>query len=165
MKTIGLLWSVPLVLGMIGCGSENPTAVETRTIVQVAADAGSFTTLLTAVQAAGLVGVLEGEGPFTVFAPTDAAFGKLPPGTIESLLADPAALTSVLTYHVVPGRITAAEIVSAGGAQPMTVQGQRLTVQVVNGVVFVDGARVVTADVAASNGVIHVIDTVVIPNG
>ncbi|HSJ23768.1 MAG TPA: fasciclin domain-containing protein [Longimicrobiales bacterium] len=132
-------------------------------LVEVAQAAGSFTVLLQAVEAAGLVDVLRGDGPFTVFAPTDAAFAKLPEGTVEALLADREALIAVLTYHVLPGRVMAAEVVAAGQLSPETVQGSRLTIQVKDGKVHVDEATVTTADVAASNGVIHVIDTVVIP--
>ena len=134
-----------------------------KDIVAVAVEAGSFETLVAAVKAAGLVETLQGPGPFTVFAPTDAAFAKLPAGTVESLLKDPAALRNVLTYHVVPGRVMAADVVKSNGGTPATVQGQSLTIRVVDGKVMVDGATVVTADVAASNGVIHVIDTVVLP--
>jgi uncharacterized surface protein with fasciclin (FAS1) repeats len=134
-----------------------------KNIVQVAVDAGSFKTLVTAVKAAGLAETLQGRGPFTVFAPTDAAFAKLPKGTVESLLANKEALASVLTYHVVPGRITAAEIVKRNGARPETVNGEQLDVVVRDGKVFVNGAQVITADVDATNGVIHVIDTVLLP--
>jgi uncharacterized surface protein with fasciclin (FAS1) repeats len=132
-------------------------------IVAVATEAGSFETLLAAVRAAGLVETLQGPGPFTVFAPTDEAFAKLPAGTVESLLADPAALRAVLTYHVVPGRVMAADVLASNGGTPATVQGQTLTIRVVDGKVMVNDATVVAADVAASNGVIHVIDTVVLP--
>lgn len=163
MKSTKMVLALPLMLVIGACGSD-ATGQEAGTIVDVAASAGSFTTLLAAVEAAGLVGVLESEGPFTVFAPTDAAFAALPAGTIDALLADIPALTAVLTYHVVPGRIGAADIVQAGGAQPATVQGQRLTIEIVNGEVLVDGAKVVTADIQASNGVIHVIDAVVLPS-
>jgi uncharacterized surface protein with fasciclin (FAS1) repeats len=134
-----------------------------KNIVQVAIDAGSFDTLVTALQAAGLAETLQGEGPFTVFAPSDVAFAKLPTGTLDSLLEDPAALASVLTFHVVPGRIVAADIVRANGATPRTVNGGSLDVEVRGGKVYVNGAAVVTADVAASNGVIHVLDTVLLP--
>ena len=135
----------------------------TKDIVQVASEAGSFKTLVTAIKAAGLVETLQGEGPFTVFAPSDAAFAKLPKGTLESLLADKAALTSVLTFHVVPGRITAADVVKGKGATPRTVNGQPLDVQVRGGKVYVNGAQVTSADIPASNGVIHVIDAVLLP--
>jgi uncharacterized surface protein with fasciclin (FAS1) repeats len=134
-----------------------------KDIVEVAAEAGTFQTLLAAARAAGLVDVLKGPGPFTVFAPTDEAFAKLPAGTVEGLLADPAKLAEVLKYHVVSGRVMAADVVRAGTAHPETVQGSRLHVRVENGSVLVDGARVVAADVQASNGVIHVIDAVVLP--
>ena len=134
-----------------------------KNIVEVATAAGSFTTLLTAVKAAGLVETLQGSGPFTVFAPSDAAFAKVPKATLDELLADKAALRSVLTFHVVPGRVVAGDIVKAGGAMPKTVNGQRLDIKVRDGKVYVNGAQVVTADVPASNGVIHVIDTVLLP--
>ena len=135
-----------------------------RNIVQVAVAAGSFTTLVDLVKAANLVGTLSGKGPFTVFAPTDAAFAKVPTATLDGLAADKAALRSVLTFHVVPGRITAADILKAGSAMPKTVNGQTLDVQVRDGKVYVNGAQVVTADVGASNGVIHVIDGVLLPS-
>jgi uncharacterized surface protein with fasciclin (FAS1) repeats len=135
----------------------------TKNVVQVAVDAGSFTTLVAAVEAAGLAETLQGPGPFTVFAPSDAAFAKLPPGTVEALLADKAKLASILTYHVVAGKVMAGDIVRANGATPTTVNGQPLDVVVRGGTVYVNGARVVSADVAASNGVIHVIDAVLLP--
>jgi len=134
-----------------------------KTIVDVAVEAGSFQTLVAAVQAAGLVDVLSGEGPFTVFAPTDAAFAALPEGTLEALLADKAALTAVLSYHVIPGKVMAEDVLSAQQVRPETVEGSSLNVRVMNGYVQVDQARVVQADIEASNGVIHVIDSVVLP--
>jgi uncharacterized surface protein with fasciclin (FAS1) repeats len=134
-----------------------------KNIVEVATAAGSFTTLLTAVKAAGLVETLQGSGPFTVFAPSDAAFAKVPKATLDELLADKAALGSVLTFHVVPGRVLGGDIVKAGGAMPKTVNGQPLDITVRDGKVYVNGAQVVTADLPASNGVIHVIDTVLLP--
>jgi uncharacterized surface protein with fasciclin (FAS1) repeats len=146
--------------------AQSQTRGEERTmkdIVTVAVEAGSFQTLVAAVKAAGLVEVLQGEGPFTVFAPTDEAFAKLPPGTVEALLADKEKLTAILTYHVVPGRIPASAVLKAGRANPATVQGQTLDVRVVDGTVRVDGAKVIMPDIAASNGVIHVIDTVILP--
>jgi uncharacterized surface protein with fasciclin (FAS1) repeats len=148
------------------CSAQQSAPAEvqsTKDIVTVAVEAGSFKTLVAAIQAAGLVEVLQGAGPFTVFAPTDEAFAKLPAGTVEALLADREKLAAILTYHVVAGRVEAADIVQAGTAQPTTVQGQKLDVRVVNGAVRVDGATVTTADVGASNGVIHVIDTVMLP--
>lgn len=128
-------------------------------IVDVAAKAGNFNTLVTAVKAAGLVDTLKGPGPFTVFAPTDEAFAKVPKDALDALLKDKAALTKVLTYHVVSGKVMAADV-KAGKVR--TVQGQELTLGTTGGVT-VDSARVTAADVVASNGVIHVIDTVVMP--
>ena len=126
-------------------------------------DSGNFSTFVRAIEAAGLVEELKDAGPFTVFAPTDEAFAKLPPGTVEALLADKEKLTAILTYHVVPGRIPASAVLKAGRANPATVQGQMLDVRVVDGTVRVDGAKVIMPDIAASNGVIHVIDTVILP--
>lgn len=128
-------------------------------VVDTAVKAGNFTTLVAAVKAAGLVDTLKGPGPFTVFAPTDAAFAKVPKATLDALLADKAALTKVLTYHVVPGKVMAADV-KAGKVK--TVQGQELTITTQGGV-MVDNAKVVATDVAASNGVIHAIDTVLMP--
>jgi uncharacterized surface protein with fasciclin (FAS1) repeats len=129
-------------------------------IVDTAVSAGQFNTLVKAVQAAGLVDTLKGPGPFTVFAPTDEAFAKLPAGTLESLLADKQKLAQVLTYHVVPGKVVAADV-KPGAVK--TVQGQSLNVTTNMGAVMVDNARVTKTDIIASNGVIHVIDTVVLP--
>ncbi len=129
-------------------------------IVDTAVAAGSFKTLAAALNAAGLTETLKGKGPFTVFAPTDAAFAKLPEGTVEALLKDIPKLTAILTYHVVPGQVTAKEVVKLSSVK--TVQGQSLALSTASGV-KVDGASVVEADVMASNGVIHVIDTVVLP--
>ncbi|MBV7498641.1 fasciclin domain-containing protein [Achromobacter sp. ACM05] len=129
-------------------------------IVDTAKSAGSFNTLVTAVQAAGLVDTLKGPGPFTVFAPTDEAFAKVPKDNLDALLKDKAALTKVLTYHVVPGKVMAKDV-KAG--QVKTVQGSPLTVTVNGGTVMVDNAKVVKTDVVADNGVIHVIDTVLMP--
>ncbi len=134
-------------------------AVQAKDIVDVAVGAGNFKTLVAAVQAAGLVNTLKGPGPFTVFAPNDAAFAKIPKATLDALLADKAKLSAVLTYHVVPGRVMAKDV-KAGKVK--TVQGGELTITTAGGV-KVDGANVVTTDIAASNGVIHVIDTVVLP--
>lgn len=134
-----------------------------KTIVETAIDAGGFKTLVTAVGAAGLAETLSGPGPFTVFAPADAAFAKLPAGTIEALLKDKAQLGSILTFHVLSGKVMAGEIVKANGAKPTTVNGQALDIVVRDGKVYVNGAQVVAADIVASNGVIHVIDTVLLP--
>jgi uncharacterized surface protein with fasciclin (FAS1) repeats len=129
-------------------------------IVDTAVAAGQFNTLVQAVKAAGLADTLKGDGPFTVFAPTDEAFAKLPAGTVESLLNDKEKLAQILTYHVVPGKVMSSDV--STGAVP-TVQGQPLNVVVERGQVKVNEAQVVKADVLASNGVIHVIDTVVLP--
>jgi uncharacterized surface protein with fasciclin (FAS1) repeats len=130
-------------------------------IVDTAVGAGQFNTLAKALTAAGLVDTLKGKGPFTVFAPTDAAFAKLPPAQLNALLADKAALVKVLTYHVVPGEIIAADV-KAGRLK--TVEGDSLNVTTSSMGVKVNDANVIKADVMASNGVIHVIDTVVVPN-
>jgi uncharacterized surface protein with fasciclin (FAS1) repeats len=139
-------------------------------IVDTAIAAGDFDTLVAAVQAAGLEDTLRGEGPFTVFAPTDEAFEALPEGTLESLLADPTGdLTSILTYHVVEGEVLAADVVELDGQEVETVNGATFTVNVRDGEVFLtDGAgnevKVTVTDVQASNGVIHVIDAVLLPS-
>ncbi len=137
-------------------------ASEDKNIVAVAAGAGQFKTLVAAVQAAGLVDTLSGPGPFTVFAPTDAAFAKLPAGTVESLLKpeNKEKLVEILTYHVLPGKVLAADVTTSS---PKTVNGKTVEVVVANGKVTFGGANVVATDVAASNGVIHVIDAVIIP--
>lgn len=132
-------------------------------IVDVAVGAGSFKTLVAAVQAAGLVDTLKSEGPFTVFAPTDEAFGKLPAGTVESLLKpeNKDQLVKILTYHVVPGKVLAADVVKISKAK--TVQGSEVAIAVKDGTVMLDNAKVLKTDIAASNGVIHVIDSVIMP--
>jgi uncharacterized surface protein with fasciclin (FAS1) repeats len=136
-----------------------------RDIVDTAVAAGSFKTLAAALQAADLVGTLKGAGPFTVFAPTDAAFAKLPAGTVEDLLKpeNKAKLQRILTYHVVPGRVMAADVVKVKAAK--AVSGDTITVAVQGTTVRVDNATVTSTDIAASNGVIHVIDTVILPKG
>lgn len=136
-------------------------AAEERNIVETAVAAGSFKTLAAALQAAGLVETLSGKGPFTVFAPTDEAFAKLPAGTVEALLQDREKLTAILTYHVVAGEVPSSEVVKLTSAK--TVNGQDVKIQVMGGQVMVNNAHVVKADVKASNGVIHVIDTVILP--
>jgi len=138
-----------------------PTA-ELGDIVEVATAAGSFSTLLEAATAAGLVDTLKGAGPFTVFAPTDEAFAKLPAGTLESLLADPDKLKAILLYHVVSGAVTSSQVV--GLTEATSVEGSTIAISVKDGSVYLnDSAKVVTVDVMASNGVIHVIDTVILP--
>jgi transforming growth factor-beta-induced protein len=140
-----------------------PAQTQSKDIVDTAVGAGNFKTLAAALQAAGLVETLKGDGPFTVFAPTDAAFAKLPAGTVENLLKpeNREQLKAVLTYHVVPGKVMAAQVTKMNSAK--TVQGQAVKIAVVDGKVKIDNATVTTADVAASNGVIHIIDTVILP--
>lgn len=134
-----------------------------KDIVDTAVAAGSFNTLVAAVQAAGLVDTLKSEGPFTVFAPTDEAFSKLPEGTVAELLKpeNKAKLQAILTYHVVAGKVLAADVVDLSSAE--TVQGQSISIEVTDEGVQVDNATVVTTDIETSNGVIHVIDTVIMP--
>jgi uncharacterized surface protein with fasciclin (FAS1) repeats len=146
-------------------GSTVGKAQQPRDIVDTAVAAGSFKTLAAALQAAGLVETLKGTGPFTVFAPTDAAFAKLPKGTVEDLLKpeNKAKLIAILTYHVVPGTVMAAQVVTMNGKEARTVNGRSVKIAVKGGTVTIDGAQVVTTDVKASNGVIHVIDSVILP--
>ena len=135
---------------------------KSQDIVDTAVAAGSFKTLAAALDAAGLVATLKGPGPFTVFAPTDAAFAKLPAGTLDNLLKpENKAKLAILTYHVVPGKVMAADVVKLTSAK--TVQGQSVKIAVTGGKVSVDGANVTSTDIAASNGVIHVIDAVILP--
>jgi uncharacterized surface protein with fasciclin (FAS1) repeats len=139
-----------------------PTLVS-KNIVDTAVSAGSFKTLTTALKAAGLVETLNGKGPFTVFAPTDEAFAKLPAGTVQSLLepANKQKLTSILTYHVVAGNVKAADVVKLSSAK--TLNGQSVMIKTAGGKVFINDATVIKADIAATNGTIHVIDTVLMP--
>ena len=139
------------------------SAASAADIVETAAAAGEFRTLVAAVKAAGLVDTLKGPGPFTVFAPTDEAFAKLPAGTVESLLKpeNRAKLQSILTYHVMPGKVMSQELVKLNSAK--TVEGGSIAIQTMDGGVMVNNAHVTQADIAASNGVIHVIDTVIWP--
>lgn len=134
-------------------------SVQAKDIVDTAVAAGNFKTLATALTAAGLVDTLKGPGPFTVFAPTDEAFAKVPKADLDALLKDKAKLTAVLTYHVVPGKVMAADV-KAGNVK--TVQGSDLTVSTMDGV-KVDNAKVIATDIVADNGVIHVIDSVIMP--
>ena len=134
----------------------------TKDIVETAVAAGTFNTLAKALTAAGLIETLKGPGPFTVFAPTDAAFAKLPAATLTALLADKAKLTAVLTYHVVPGKVLAAQV--TGMTEATSVQGAKIGVMVMGGKVMLNHSATVTAtDIQATNGVIHVIDTVILP--
>lgn len=140
---------------------EEDKTMEAKNIVEVAQSAGNFSTLIAAVTQAGLVETLSGPGPFTVFAPTDEAFAKVPKTTLDSLLADKEQLTKVLTYHVVSGKVMAADVVSLTSAT--TVEGSDVQIKVDGGKVMVDNANVVQTDIEASNGVIHVIDSVILP--
>ncbi len=138
-----------------------PAEVEMGTIVEVASETGSFTTLLAAAEAAGLVDTLQGDGPFTVFAPTDEAFAALPDGTVEGLLEDPATLADILLYHVVSGKVLASDVVGLTSA--MTVQGTDVNITVDGSSVMLNDSNVTATDIEASNGVIHVIDAVLLP--
>ena len=164
MKTIYILTltAIAATAGFLGLAHAE-TKTKGKDIVAVASSAGSFNTLVAAVKAAGLVETLQGPGPFTVFAPTDEAFAKLPKGTVEDLLKpeNKEKLAAILTYHVVAGKVMAADVKTM---KAKTVNGQSLDVKVNDGAVTVDNAKVTKTDVAASNGVIHVIDTVVLPN-
>ena len=151
-----------LVVALLAINALPALAQDEQDIVDVAVANGNFTTLVAAVEAAGLVDTLKSEGPFTVFAPTDEAFAALPEGTVEALLADIPALTDILLYHVVAGKVMAADVVNLDSAD--TVQGQPVAITVdADGNVFVNDAQVIITDVEASNGVIHVIDAVIIP--
>lgn len=157
IRTIALAATAAALVGA-------PVTVEaqaTKDIVATAIEAGTFNTLTAALEAAELVGALQGEGPFTVFAPTDAAFAKLPAGTVEALLADQEKLVAILTYHVVAGRVMSDAVVGVSSA--MTLSGVSAPVEIRMGSVYIGGSKVTTADVLASNGVIHIIDTVMLP--
>jgi uncharacterized surface protein with fasciclin (FAS1) repeats len=157
-KWIGILVGASLFSGVLAQTAPG-------TIVEVAVGNKSFTTLVAAVKAAGLVETLSGAGPFTVFAPTDEAFAKLPAGTVEELVKpeNKEKLTAILTYHVLAGKVMAADAIAADGKMVKTVNGQELAVKVKDGKVMINDATVIIADVAASNGVIHAIDTVLLP--
>ena len=161
MKKTLAATAAALLLAVSVAGPANADHHQGKDIVDTAVAAGSFNTLATALKAAGLVETLKGKGPFTVFAPTDDAFKKLPAGTLEKLLADKAQLTKVLTYHVVAGKVMAADVVKLTEAK--TVEGSSVKISVKDGKVKVDGANVVKTDVGASNGVIHVLDAVILP--
>ena len=152
-----------LALVMLLAGTLPTLAQGEQNIVEIAAGDDRFETLVTAVQAAGLVETLQGDGPFTVFAPTDDAFAALPDGTLEALLADTDTLTKILTYHVVPGKVMAADVVGLNGQEAATVQGENVMVKVDGGNVMINDANVIITDIEASNGVIHVIDQVILP--
>jgi uncharacterized surface protein with fasciclin (FAS1) repeats len=164
IKTFAFATVAAVVLTVAASGTTAVRA-ETRDVVDKAIASGSFKTLAKALDAAGLVTTLKGAGPFTVFAPTDEAFAKLPNGTLETLLKpeNKETLRRILTYHVVPGKVMAADVVKLQSAK--AVSGDTITVKVQDGVVHVDNATVTSADVIASNGVIHVIDSVILPKG
>lgn len=164
---ISKLFLVLLIAAGMGLSTKVPftdaEVVEELDIVETAAAAGSFNTLVAAVNAAGLTETLKGEGPFTVFAPTDEAFAKLPEGTLEMLLKpeNKEKLAAILTYHVVSGKVTAGEVVKLSSAE--SVSGKKIDIKTSDGKVMVDGATVIKTDIMAENGVIHVIDTVMMP--
>ncbi len=191
-RTLSVVAALTLSLGLAACGSDDTTdeaaPAETTSsapatteaspaesagqdIVDTAVAAGDFTTLATALEAAGLVETLKGEGPYTVFAPTDDAFAALPEGTLDTLLEDPQGdLTDILTYHVVPGEVMAADVVQLDGQEVETVNGATLTVNVDGDTVTLtdqagNTVNVTQTDIEASNGVIHVIDAVLMPTG
>jgi uncharacterized surface protein with fasciclin (FAS1) repeats len=162
MRNLNRLF-VPMLIavGLVAWTAVPARAASRMDVVDTAVAAGNFTTLAKALTEAGLVETLKGKGPFTVFAPTDEAFAKLPAGTLEALLKDKAKLTAVLTYHVVAGKVMAADVVKLSEAK--TVQGQNVKIGTAGGV-MIDDANVVKTDIMASNGVIHVIDKVILPN-
>jgi uncharacterized surface protein with fasciclin (FAS1) repeats len=158
---LGLFFALAAAPAFAGsCGSDAMKA--SNNIVETAVSAGSFETLVAAVKAANLADTLAGEGPYTVFAPTDEAFAKLPEGTVENLLANPDQLREILLYHVVPGKVTAAQVVNLDRAT--TAQGSDIAIKVADGAVMVNDASVITTDIETSNGVIHVIDRVILPS-
>src|SRR5579863_1932340 len=160
VKLVSLAAAVALALSLGTFARPKPAP---KDIVDTAVAAGSFKTLAAALQAAGLIDTLKSKGPFTVFAPTDEAFAKLPAGTVDDLLKpeNKAKLVAILTYHVVPGKVLAAQVTKMSSAK--TVNGRSLTISVHDGAVMVDNAKVIKTDILCSNGVIHVIDSVVLP--
>jgi len=162
MLKIRTLMVAAVALMTLSIGGMSARAAE-NDIVDTAVAAGQFKTLASALQAAGLVDTLKGDGPFTVFAPTDEAFAKLPKGTVENLLKpeNKDQLVSILTYHVVPGNVQAADVVKMDEAK--TVNGEMIDIEVKGDTAMVNDAKVTKTDIAASNGVIHVIDTVILP--
>ena len=165
LRTIALAAAL-VVPGTLGAQeaqgySESPANTAKGDIIETAVAAGSFNTLAKAIEAAGLTETLQGEGPFTVFAPTDEAFAQLPKGTIDALLKDKAKLIAILTYHVVAGNVSSSDV--AGLSSAKTVNGQKISIKAKGGKVMIDKATVIQADIAASNGTIHVIDQVLMP--
>jgi transforming growth factor-beta-induced protein len=174
MRSIHTVLRAAMIAGVamlpVACGGDSASESEVQveiveaapgTIVEVAADAGTFNTLLAAATAAGLVETLSGPGPFTVFAPTDEAFAALPEGTVEALLADIETLTAILLYHVVAGEVTAEQVVTL--TEAATVNGANVSIMAHDGMVMINNATVIAADVKASNGIIHVINAVLLP--
>ncbi len=166
LAAIVLMSSAPVFAHCGSCGTgdahDHVAEAASADIVGVASSAGSFNTLLAAAKAAGLVATLQSAGPFTVFAPTDEAFAKLPEGTIDNLLANPDKLKQILLYHVVPGKVMAKDVVGLSSAT--TAQGSDIAIAVKGDSVMINNAKVLKTDVMASNGVIHVIDTVIVPS-
>jgi uncharacterized surface protein with fasciclin (FAS1) repeats len=163
ISTVALI-AAPTFIEASNCSGGHADAKQasvTPDIVDTAVAAGSFNTLVAAVKAAGLVDVLKGDGPYTVFAPTDTAFENLPEGALQSLLDNPEQLKQVLLYHVVPGNVKAEQVVKLNSAT--TAQGSDVQIKVADGSVMIDNAKVVTPDIETSNGTIHVIDTVILP--
>ena len=165
MTGVALLSFVSFAEGKKAAPAAAPAAAEApKDIIDTAVAAGSFKTLATALTEAGLIETLKGKGPFTVFAPTDEAFAKIPKKDLEALLKDKKKLTAVLTYHVVAGKVMAADVVKMkDGSKVKTVEGREFTLGLKDGKVMVDGANVVKTDIETSNGVIHVIDSVIMP--
>ena len=161
VKSIGVAVACAVAIAATAGGAAAAPAASGKNVVQTAAAAGQFTTLVSLVQKAGLAGALSGKGPLTVFAPTDAAFAKVPKATLAALGKNPAKLKAVLLYHVVKGNVTAAKVAKLTSVK--TLQGSAVRIDAMGGTVSVDGAKIVKADVMASNGVIHVIDRVLLP--
>ncbi len=159
LKLAALICAVAVLL----TGLTTTAQAQDKDIVDTAVAAGNFKTLATALTEAGLIDTLKSGGPFTVFAPTDEAFAKIPKAKLEALLKDKAALTKVLTYHVIKGKVPAAQVVTLNGKSVATVEGSTVKVTVKGDKVMVNNANVVKTDIMASNGVIHVIDTVIMP--
>lgn len=158
---ISVTAAVFLTVPVMTMADHHKSNKENANIIETARAAGQFGTLLTAIEAAGLTDALAGEGPFTVFAPTDAAFAEVPADQLEALLADTEALAAVLTYHVVSGKVGSAQVVELDSAE--TLQGSSVDIATDNGQVRIDGANIVMVDIEASNGIIHVIDAVITP--
>ena len=161
MKRISIVAVLAVALAVAATTASAAPAAGQKNIVGTAIAAGQFKTLASLLTKAGLAGTLQGKGPFTVFAPTDAAFAKVPKATLAALGKNPAKLRAVLLYHVVKGKVTAAQAMQLSSAK--TIEGKRLSIRVMDGKVLIGGATVVKPDVKASNGVIHVIDRVLIP--